>query len=79
MAARTDLGLGFELTTYQAPDGVLAGYFVTGPAAPACRSPHSGRCGGLCLVREPSVQCSCGGQHGFVRDGRYVNAGGVTA
>jgi hypothetical protein len=100
---RVDIGSGFVLAEFHNDDGdELVGYTVSGPAAPACKSPYQGRCGGLCAIRPyevhgraysvwqvegewpaitltPSVQCGCGGQHGFVQGGRFVNAGGVTS
>lgn len=51
-----DLGKGFTLSEYLDASGQLIGYFVTGPAAPACASAYEGRCGGLCAVREHVVR-----------------------
>lgn len=85
-----DLGSDFELSEF-VYDNRLIGYFVTGPAAPNCKNPHRGRCGGLVPITDyhdrpkwessgewpnitltPSVVCSCGGQHCFIRNGKYV-------
>ena len=46
-----DLGKGFVLSEYLDEDGTLIGYFVTGPAAPECKSSYQGRCGGLAGIR----------------------------
>jgi hypothetical protein len=99
-----EIGSGYAVEPYE-EDGVLCGFWVTGPAGEFCHYPFEGRCGGLCrtvltaktpsgagiwrvervspLTLSPSIRCACdlerpgAGQHGFVRDGRWVNAGGI--
>lgn len=51
-----DLGKGYELRPYNDPDtNELVGYTITGPAGPNCKSPHSGRCGGLCAIKPYTI------------------------
>lgn len=50
-----DLGDEFRLSEYLDGDGSLIGYIVNGPAAPACKSGHRERCGGLCAARSHEV------------------------
>lgn len=85
-----DLGSGFRAEPHR-KDGDLVGFWIVGPAAPACPCPYEGRCGGLVRVKdtgderpvwelrsldplhlEPSVQCGCDGQHGWVRGGCWI-------
>lgn len=109
MSEERDIGLGFTVKTFTCdetePESI--GAIVDGPAAPQCKWPFEGRCGGALhfenaperylrkvdgslrptwkvesrepLTLSPSIVCGCGGQHGHIQGGLYVNAGGVTA
>ena len=81
-----ELGHGYTAERATHPDtGEVLGFAVTGNAAPDCKMPSGGRCGGWVNVDdasgwkleseeplhlEPSIRCACGGQHIFVRGGR---------
>lgn len=55
-----EIGEGFTVEPYE-EDGILCGFWVTGPSLPFCRSSVEGRCGGLCrtvLTRRTPLSAS---------------------